>query len=220
MLDSQDGAFSVPGIYIWGPEFILSLSRVVLSRVVLLCPSDGLLSSSSFDAVTCEKKPGLVRWWRISSAEGEIDTRVSLGRSARASVECRPRLSSVSAWSYAGTDGSRYIDSRAWLRFSCNFTLVGFVFMSLLLVMSGHPDLGWPRRDCAHLLHFGALRPGMMSGETSRRAALPAGDDWAERRVGGDMGIGSMISGGKCRVIYNQIYNRPCHSCHSCHSCP
>lgn len=33
--------------------------------------------------------------------------------------------------------------------------------------------------------HLGGLRPGVTLGETSSKAGSAAGDDWAERRVGG-----------------------------------
>lgn len=77
MLDSQDGAFSVPGISIWGPDLILSLLGARVGTE-LSCPFDPLVSPSS-GTVTCEKNPGLVRSWSISSAELEMDARVSLG---------------------------------------------------------------------------------------------------------------------------------------------
>lgn len=34
-------------------------------------------------------------------------------------------------------------------------------------------------------MHVGALRPGVISGDGLPMTVLPAGDDWAERRVGG-----------------------------------
>lgn len=72
-------------------------------------------------------------------------------------------------------DNSRYIDPKASFRFSCN--VFGFVLVGLELIAFGHPDLGCPRRGCPHLVHVGAFRPGVISGDTSKTAVLPAGDE-------------------------------------------